>query len=67
MHSEFTDYNNITMLQATGIRLAILVQSCVGLIAALVIAFIFGWKLALVILGCVPVLVIAGQYFLWSV
>ncbi|XP_067658455.1 ATP-dependent translocase ABCB1-like isoform X1 [Haliotis asinina] len=45
---------------ATGIRLATMIQSIVGLIAGLVIAFIFGWKLALVVLGGVPVMALAG-------
>ncbi|XP_060073738.1 ATP-dependent translocase ABCB1-like [Ylistrum balloti] len=50
-----------TLLQTvTGIRLSIIVSSFVSLVAALVISFIFGWKLALVVLGGVPILAAAG-------
>ncbi|XP_069111959.1 ATP-dependent translocase ABCB1-like isoform X2 [Argopecten irradians] len=50
-----------TLLQTvTGIRLSIVVNSFVSLVAALVISFIFGWKLALVVLGGVPILAAAG-------
>lgn len=45
---------------ATGIRIATLVQSVFGLAAALTIAFIYGWKLALVVLAGVPLMAIAG-------
>ncbi|XP_045177444.2 ATP-dependent translocase ABCB1-like isoform X2 [Mercenaria mercenaria] len=45
---------------ATGIRLATLVQSVFGLAAALTIAFIYGWKLAFVVLAGVPLMAIAG-------
>ena len=29
--------------------------------AGLIIAFVFGWKLALVILGCMPIITVAGM------
>ncbi|XP_071479160.1 ATP-dependent translocase ABCB1-like [Diadema antillarum] len=45
---------------ATGVRISSLLQSCVTLAAALVIGFVFGWKLALVVLACVPLLIAAG-------
>eukprot|EP00057_Strongylocentrotus_purpuratus_P008762 XP_011663236.1 PREDICTED: multidrug resistance protein 1 [Strongylocentrotus purpuratus] len=45
---------------ATGVRLSTLFQTAVTLAAALVIGFVFGWKLALVVLACVPLLVVAG-------
>ncbi|XP_064599295.1 ATP-dependent translocase ABCB1-like isoform X2 [Liolophura sinensis] len=45
---------------ATGIRLATIIQSAVSLVAGLVIAFIFGWELSLVVMGTVPILAIAG-------
>ncbi|XP_054768746.2 ATP-dependent translocase ABCB1-like [Lytechinus pictus] len=45
---------------ATGMRISTIVQSMVTLIVALVIGFIFGWKLALLIFGCLPVLAISG-------
>ncbi|XP_071479162.1 ATP-dependent translocase ABCB1-like [Diadema antillarum] len=45
---------------ATGARLSIVVQSLVTMTAALAIGFIFGWKLALLILACLPVLAFTG-------
>ncbi|EDV26960.1 uncharacterized protein TRIADDRAFT_54424 [Trichoplax adhaerens] len=45
---------------ATGTRLGAVIQSIVSMVAALVIAFVYGWKLALVILGCVPFIVVSG-------
>ncbi|XP_041479457.1 ATP-dependent translocase ABCB1-like [Lytechinus variegatus] len=45
---------------ATGVRLSTLFQTAVTLAAAIVIGFVFGWKLALVVLACVPLLVAAG-------
>ena len=49
------------ILQATGVRLATLVQAVVGLVAALGIAFYYGWKLAFVVLGGVPLMAAAGN------
>uniref|UniRef100_A0A0B6ZDG4 ABC transmembrane type-1 domain-containing protein n=6 Tax=Arion vulgaris TaxID=1028688 RepID=A0A0B6ZDG4_9EUPU len=46
---------------ATGIRLAVIVQSITSMVAGLVIAFYFGWKLALAILGGVPIMMLAGS------
>jgi len=51
----------ILLLQATGIRIGIVVQSVFGLVAALVIAFYYGWALALVVLGIVPLLGFASK------
>lgn len=45
---------------ATGTRLGAVVQSVVSMVTALIIAFIYGWKLALVILACVPFIAISG-------
>ncbi|XP_060570521.1 ATP-dependent translocase ABCB1-like isoform X2 [Ruditapes philippinarum] len=45
---------------ATGIRIATMIQSLFGLVAALVIAFIYGWKLAFVVLAGVPLMALAG-------
>ena len=45
---------------ATGIRLGAVIQSVVAMVTALVIAFVYGWKLALVILACVPFIAISG-------
>lgn len=54
----------IFLLKATGIRIATLVQSLFGLVAALVIAFIYGWKLAFVVLAGVPLMAVAGNFSL---
>ena len=45
---------------ATGTRLGAVVQSAVSMVTALVIAFVYGWKLALVILACVPFIIASG-------
>ena len=47
-------------VQATGARLGTVVQSMVSIIIALVIGFIYSWHMTLLILGFVPVLIIAG-------
>ncbi|KAK3611392.1 hypothetical protein CHS0354_036589 [Potamilus streckersoni] len=45
---------------ATGIRIGTTIQILVGLITSLVISFYFGWKLAFVVLGAVPILAISS-------
>ncbi|XP_052821017.1 ATP-dependent translocase ABCB1-like isoform X1 [Mya arenaria] len=52
---------------ATGIRIATVLQSLVGMVAALTISFIYGWQLALVVLGGVPLMVAAGAIQLKTV
>lgn len=49
------------VLQATGVRLGTLMESFVGMFLGLLISFIYNWVLSLVILGVVPVVVIAGS------
>ncbi|XP_059164342.1 ATP-dependent translocase ABCB1-like [Physella acuta] len=46
---------------ATGIRLATIVQSITSMGAGLGIAFAFGWKLALAVLAGVPILALSGM------
>lgn len=46
--------------QATGMRISTIVQSIVTMAVAITIGFIYGWKLALLIFGCLPVLAISG-------
>ncbi|XP_070561508.1 ATP-dependent translocase ABCB1-like isoform X2 [Ptychodera flava] len=53
-----TDASNIK--NATGVRIGSILQSLVSMIAALVIAFIYGWQLALAILACIPLVAMAG-------
>ncbi|XP_014681412.1 PREDICTED: multidrug resistance protein 1-like [Priapulus caudatus] len=45
---------------ATGIRLATALQAVITMVAGVTIAFAFGWKLALVIMGTIPILAVAG-------
>ena len=52
------------MFQATGIRIAMAIQSLTGMAAGVVIAFVFGWKLALVVMGTLPFVGIACIYLL---
>ncbi len=47
--------------QATGERLGTLVESFFGMLLALLISFIYNWVLSLVILGVVPIVMIAGS------
>ncbi|XP_071841103.1 ATP-dependent translocase ABCB1-like isoform X2 [Apostichopus japonicus] len=53
-----TDASNVK--GATGIRIGSSIQSVVTLLAAVVIAFIFGWKLAFLVFAAVPLLVMSG-------
>lgn len=46
--------------QATGSRLGALIEAFIGLLLALVIAFAYSWLLTLVILGTLPVILVAG-------
>ncbi|XP_071144835.1 ATP-dependent translocase ABCB1-like isoform X2 [Mytilus edulis] len=46
---------------ATGVRIGMVFQSMFGLVAALVIAFYYGWALALVVLGIVPIIGFASS------
>ncbi|XP_063679336.1 ATP-dependent translocase ABCB1-like isoform X1 [Bolinopsis microptera] len=52
---------------ATGSRVATVIQVVVGMSAALVIAFMTEWRLALVCLGCIPFIVIGGIIQMWQV
>jgi len=52
------------VFQATGIRIAMAVQSLTGMTAGVVIAFVFGWKLALVVMGTLPFVGVACIYLL---
>nr|XP_054768939.1 ATP-dependent translocase ABCB1-like [Lytechinus pictus] len=45
---------------ATGVRLSTVLQSLVTMTAAMAIGFIFGWQLALLIFGCLPLLSATG-------
>lgn len=46
--------------QAAGTRVGTVISAVVTLGASIIIAFIFGWKLALALLAVVPILLIAG-------
>ncbi|CAH1796934.1 unnamed protein product [Owenia fusiformis] len=45
---------------ATGSRLGLILMNAANIGAGIIIAFVFGWRLALVMMGFVPVLAIAG-------
>lgn len=47
-------------IQISGARLGSIVQSIANLGTAFVIAFIYGWKLTLVIIAFLPFIMIAG-------
>ena len=47
-------------IQATGSRLGTLIETMIGMLASLVIAFVYSWMLTLVLIGFVPIFIIAG-------
>ncbi|KAL8574859.1 hypothetical protein ACOMHN_044881 [Nucella lapillus] len=49
-----------TVKTATGIRIALMLQALTGMVAGVVIAFVYGWKLALVVLGTLPLMGVAS-------
>ena len=53
-------YDCLRTFQAAGIRLGSTIMSLSSLLTGITIAFIYGWKLTLVILCFVPALAIAG-------
>ena len=55
---------NACLLQAAGIQIGMNVDMSTNLTAGLIVAFVFGWKLAFVILGCMPVITVAGMVML---
>lgn len=48
-------------MQATGIKLGMMIQNVANMGTALVISFIYGWQLTLLIIGFLP-FIIAGGY-----
>ena len=50
----------VFVLQATGSRVSSIVASLSTIIASTVFALFYGWKLALVVLSCVPFLAVAN-------
>ena len=60
LRSEIEYENFVRYSQAAGHRLATVLAAFVTIVAALSIAFYFGWQLALAILAGFPVLVVAG-------
>ncbi|KAK3589575.1 hypothetical protein CHS0354_043029 [Potamilus streckersoni] len=45
---------------ASGIRLGTMIQSVASIVTGVVIAFVYGWKMSLVLLGFLPFIAIAG-------
>ena len=50
------------LFQATGVRIAMAIQSLTGMVAGVVIAFVYDWKLALVVMGTLPLMGFACIY-----
>ena len=69
LHS-LTNFNILTLAlhsltrsffpQATGTRLGTVIETMIGMLFAIVIAFAYTWVLSLVILGMVPIVLVAG-------
>ena len=59
-HLPLTSLPPPSLTQVTGSRLGTLIETNMALMIALVVAFVFSWSLTLVMLGVVPMLVIAG-------
>lgn len=54
-------YCNIHVIcQATGSRLAVFCQSAAGIMAGVIIGFIYSWELTLCILGFAPLMLVSG-------
>ena len=49
------------LLQATGLRIGVLIQSFATMITALIVAFVFVWELTLVMLIFMPIMVLSGK------
>ena len=56
----FSDLEKIAA--GTGEKLAYTIQAIITIITGLVVGFIYLWQLALLIIGCAPILVIAGVF-----
>eukprot|EP01022_Parablepharisma_sp_SALTPOND_P020295 TRINITY_DN364_c1_g1_i1.p1 TRINITY_DN364_c1_g1~~TRINITY_DN364_c1_g1_i1.p1 ORF type:complete len:1324 (+),score=185.08 TRINITY_DN364_c1_g1_i1:6701-10672(+) len=54
--AEGTDNVNGVVRMVTGV----LIQSMASLVAALIIGFVFSWKIALIVLACVPIMGLSG-------
>ena len=53
----------ITSIQAIGIRVGTLVESLTGLVFALVVAFVYSWVLAFVIVGFMPLIALSSVLY----
>ena len=54
------EHTNSCTPQATGTRLGTVIETLIGMMFAIVIAFAYTWLLSLVILSMVPIVLIAG-------
>ena len=59
LYRSFTHHLIYLLFQATGGQLATLIQSLCTITVSLLIAFIFGWKLACVVAAFLPLIVIS--------
>ena len=51
---------DIVFLQATGIRIGVILQNISNLGVGLILAFIYGWSLTLIALAFIPFVIIGG-------
>jgi len=50
----------ICFIQATGVRIGVMLQNISNLGVGIIIAFVYGWSLTLLILAFIPFMIIAG-------
>ena len=55
------NYTCFSLTKATGSRLGTLIETSIGMLLALGIAFGYSWALSLLILGVVPLVIIAAS------
>jgi ABC-type multidrug transport system fused ATPase/permease subunit len=52
--------NYLTFVQATGVRLGMIVQALATIVVGLIIAFIYSWKFALFVFGVMPFMLLGA-------
>ncbi len=56
----YSSTNLICFIQATGVRIGVMLQNISNLGVGIIIAFVYGWSLTLLVLAFVPFMIVAG-------